>query len=163
MKKLSLAVLFAFTLLTPAFAKTFKVPDEDSFASITIPDSWKPKEIDKGVEAQSSDDEVYFAVEATDAKGLDKTIEEAVEYLKEQGVTIDLKTQKQTEGKINGMDGVDITWNGEDKEGDAIISLTILAVRKDKALLLTYWASPEGTKSHAQELGEIMSSVKGIM
>ena len=54
-------------------------------------------------------------------------------------------------------------WNGKDKEGDAIISLTILAVRKDKALLLTYWASPEGTKSHAKELGEIMSSVKGIM
>jgi hypothetical protein len=99
MKKLSLAVLFAFALLTPAFAKTFKVPDEDSFASITIPDSWKPKEIDKGVEAQSSDDEVYFAVEATDGKGMDKTIQEAVEYLKDQGVTVDLKTQKQTEGQ----------------------------------------------------------------
>jgi hypothetical protein len=163
MKKISLAVLFAFALLTPAFAKTFKVPDEDSFASITIPDSWKPKEIDKGVEAQSSDDEVYFAVEATDAKGMDKTIEEAVEYLKDQGVTVDLKTQKQSEGKINGMEEVDITWSGKDKEGDAIISLTVLAVRSDKVLLLTYWASPEGTKSHAKELGEIMNSVKGIM
>jgi hypothetical protein len=115
------------------------------------------------LEAQSSDDEVYFAVEATDAKGMDKTIEEAVEYLKEQGVTVDLKTQKQSEGKINGMEGVDITWSGKDKEGDAIISLTILAVRSDKALLLTYWASPEGTKSHAKELGEIMNSVKSVM
>jgi hypothetical protein len=163
MKKLSLAALFALALLTPAFAKTFKVPDEDSFASITIPDDWKSKEIDKGVESQSKDDQVYFAVEASDAKGLDKTIEDAIDFLKEQGVTIDTKTQKQSEGKINGMDGVDLTWNGKDKEGDAIISLTILAVRKDKALLITYWASPEGTKSHAKELGEIISSVKGIM
>ena len=163
MKKLTLAVLFAFALLTPAFAKTFKVPDEGSFASITIPDDWKSKEIDKGVESQSKDDEVYFAVEATDAKGMDKTIEEAIDFLKEQGVTIDPKTQKQSEGKINGMEGVDVTWNGKDKEGDAIVSLTILAVRKDKALIITYWASPEGTKSHAKELGEILSSVKGIM
>jgi hypothetical protein len=163
MKTLSLAALFVLALLTPAFAKTFKVPDEDSFASITIPDDWKSKEIDKGVESQSKDDEVYFAVEASDAKGLDKTIEDAIDFLKEQGVTIDTKTQKQSEGKINGMDGVDLTWNGKDKEGDAIISLTILAVRKDKALLITYWASPEGTKSHAKELGEIISSVKGIM
>ena len=135
MKKLSLAVLFALALVTPSFAKTFKVPDEGSFASITIPDDWKSKEIDKGVEAQSKDDEVYFAVEATDAKGMDKTIEEAIDFLKEQGVTIDPKTQKQSEGKVNGMEGVDITWSGKDKEGDAIMSLTILAVRKDKALL----------------------------
>ena len=69
MKKLSLALLFALALVTPSFAKTFKVPDEGSFASITIPDDWKSKEIDKGVESQSADNEVYFAVEATDAKG----------------------------------------------------------------------------------------------
>jgi hypothetical protein len=163
MKLLSLAALFALALVTPALAKTFKVPDEGSFASITIPDDWKSKEIDKGVESQSKDDEVYFAVEATDAKGIDKTIEEAVNFLKEQGVTIDVKTQKQSEGKLNGMDGVDLTWNGKDKDGDAIISLTILAVRKDKVLLITYWASPEGTKNHQKELADILGSVKGIM
>ena len=157
------AALFAFVLLSPAFGKTFKIPDEGSFASVTIPDDWKSKEIDKGVESQSADDEVYFAVEATDAKGMDKSIEEAVAFLKEQGVTIDTKTQKVSEGKINGMDGVDITWNGKDKEGDAIVSLTILGVTKEKALLITYWASPAGTTKHAKVLGEILNSVKGIM
>ena len=141
MKTISLAVLFALALLTPAFAKTFKLPDEESFASITIPDDWKSKEIDKGVESQSPDDEVYFAVEATDAKGIEKTIEEAVDYLKEQGVTVDLKTQKQTEGKINGMDAIDLEWKGTDKEGAAEISLSVIAVRTDKALVVTYWAS----------------------
>jgi hypothetical protein len=163
MKKLSLVLLLALALLTPSFAKTFKVPDEESFASITIPDDWKSKEIDKGVESQSADSEVYFAVEATDAKGMDKSIEEAVDFLKEQGVTIDEKSMKQSEGKINGMEGVDITWNGKDKEGDAIISLTILAAKKDKALLITYWASPEGTKKHAKELEAILKSVKPLM
>ena len=162
MKIYSLALLLAFALVAPALAKTFEVPDEESFASITIPDSWTSKEIDKGVEAQSGDDEVWFAVEATDAKGMDKTIEEAIDFLKEQGVTIDPKTQKQEEGKINGMEGVDLTWSGKDKEGDAIISLTILAVAPDKVLLLTYWGSPEGTKKHASTLGEIMNSVKPI-
>jgi hypothetical protein len=163
MKKLSLALLFALALLTPAFAKTFKIPGEESFASITIPDDWNSKEIDKGVESQSADNEVYFAVEATDAKGMDKSIEEAVKYLQEQGVTVDEKSMKQSEGKVNGMEGVDITWNGKDKEGDAIISLTILAAKKDKALLITYWASPEGTKKHSKELGAILNSVKPLM
>jgi hypothetical protein len=163
MKKLSLALLLALALITPAFAKTFNLPDEGSFASITIPDSWKSKEIDKGVESQSSDSEVYIAVEATDAKGMDKTIEEAIDFLQQQGVTIDPKSAKQSDGKINGMDGVDITWTGKDKEGDAIVSLTILAVTPNKVLLITYWGSPSGTKNRAKEIGEILNSVKSLV
>ena len=162
MKTTSLALLLALALLTPALAKTYKLPDEESFASITIPDDWKSKEIDSGVEAQSSDDEVYFYVEATDAKGMDKSIVEAVEYLSEQGVTVDDKTMKQSEGKINGMEGIDVTWNGKDKEGDAIISLTILAANKEKVLLIAYWGTPDGTKKHDKVLGEILKSIKPI-
>ncbi|PYJ09998.1 MAG: hypothetical protein DMF06_08020 [Verrucomicrobia bacterium] len=163
MKTLSLTLLFVLAFLTPSFAKTFKIPEEKAFASITIPDDWQSKEIDNGVESQSADNEVYFAVEATDAKGMDKSIEEAVKYLQEQGVTVDDKTMKSTEGKVNGMDGVDVSWKGKDKEGDADISLTILAVTKEKILLITYWASPEGTKKHDKELGAIIKSVKGVM
>jgi hypothetical protein len=159
---MSLAVLFALALLTPSYGKTFKLPDEDSFASITIPDDWKSKEIDAGVESQSPDDEVYFYVEATDAKGMDKSILEAVEYLSGQGVTVDDKTMKQSEGKINGMEGIDVTWNGKDKEGDAIISLTILAASEEKVLLIAYWGSPDGTKKHDKVLGEILKSIKPI-
>ena len=163
MKKLSLALLLALALITPAFAKTFNLPGEDSFASITIPDSWKSKEIDKGVESQSSDSEVYFAVEATDAKRMDKSIEEAVNYLKEQGVTVDEKTMKQSEGKINGMDVIELDWKGTDKEGDAIIALTILAVTPNKVLLITYWGSPAGTRNKAKEIGDILGSVKSLV
>ena len=163
MKKTSLALLFALALLTPAFGKTFKIPEEKAFASITIPDDWQSKEIDSGVESQSADNEVYFAVEATDAKGMDKAIEDAVKYLQDQGVTVDDKSMKQTEGKVNGMDGIDVSWKGKDKEGDAEISLTILAASKEKILLITYWASPEGTKKHDKELGAILHSVKPLM
>ena len=162
MKTISLALLVALALLTPSFAKTFKLPEEESFASITIPDDWKSKEIDSGVEAQSPDDEVYFYVEAMEAKAMDKAIMEAVEYLSGQGVTVDDKTMKQTEGKVNGMEGIDVSWKGKDKEGDAEISLTILAANKDKVLLITYWGSPEGTKKHDKVLGTILNSIKPI-
>jgi hypothetical protein len=160
MKKLSLALLLALALLTPSYGKTFKLPTEESIASITIPDDWKSKEIDDGVESQSADGEVYFYVEATDAKGLEKCIEEAVKYLQGQGVTVDEKSMKQSEGKLNGMNVIELDWKGKDKEGDAEISLSVVEVTKDKALLLVYWASPEGTKKHIKTLGEIASSVK---
>jgi len=162
MKSYSLALFLALALLPPAFGKTFKVPDEESFASITIPDAWKAKEIDKGVEAQSPDGEVWFAVEGTDAKGLDKTIEEAVDFLKEKGVTVDLTTQKQSSSKLNGMDTTELDWKGTDKDGAAEISLSVIAINSDHALLVTYWASPEGTKKHISDLGDIVNSIKAI-
>lgn len=162
MKKLSIALLLALALVAPSYGKTFKLPDEDSFASITIPDDWKSKEIDSGVESQSGDGEVYFYVEATDAKGVGKQIEEAVKYLQEQGVTVDEKSMKQSEGKINGMDVAEVDWKGKDKEGDAEISLSIVEITKEKGLLVVYWASPEGTKKHIKALGEIANSVKAV-
>ena len=162
MKKISIALLLSLALLTPSFAKTYKLPEEESFASITIPDDWKSKEIDSGVEAQSADDEVYFYVEATDAKGLDKAIVEAVEYLSGQGVTVDDKSMKRGEGKINGMDVMEVDWKGTDKEGATEISLSVVGVTKEKALLIVYWASPEGAKKHIKTLGEIANSVKAV-
>ena len=160
--KLLLAALVATALITPAFGKTYKIPDEMPIASITVPDSWKSTEIDKGIEAQSADGEVYFAVEATSAKGLEKTIEEAVEYLKGEGVTVEESSMKQTEGTVNGMKGWDITWSGKDKEGAAVISLTVLAVSDDAGLMITYWGSPAGTKKFDKELGEILNSIKKL-
>ena len=94
-------------------------------------------------------------MEATDAKGLEKQIEEAVEYLKGQGVTVDEKSMKQSEGKLNGMEVFEIDWKGTDKDGATEISLSVVAVTKEKGLLLVYWASPEGTKKHIKTLGEI--------
>ena len=92
--RLSFALALIVALVVPAFGKTFKVPDESPVASITVPDSWQSKEIDKGIESQSADSEVYFAVEATDAKELEKTVSEAVEFLKGQGVTVDSRTDE---------------------------------------------------------------------
>lgn len=77
--------------------------------------------------------------------------------------TVDENTMKQTEGSVNGMKGVDITWNGQDKEGAAIIILTVLAVSENDALMITYWASPEGTRKYDKELGEILNSIKKIL
>ena len=90
------------------------------------------------MEAQSADDEVYFYVEATDAKGLDKAIVEAVEYLSGQGVTVDDKSMKQSEGKINGMDGMEVDWKGTDKEGATEISLSVVGGDQGKSVYSSF-------------------------
>jgi hypothetical protein len=76
--------------------------------------------VDKRVESQSKDDEVYFAVEATDAKGLDKTIEEAVEYLKEQGSPLISKRRSKLKPRLMEWTGLTLPGTASATEADVL-------------------------------------------
>ena len=97
----TLLTLIAITMLgaIAVDAKTFKLPnDEFPIASIDIPDSWKPKEVDRGVECQSSDDAVYMSIVAVGSeKGMNAEIDEALGNLgdsttRTNGLIVDLDT-----------------------------------------------------------------------
>ncbi len=162
MKKLLLAAIIAIAVPALAFAKTSKIPDDDTVAIVTIPDAWSINEIDNGVEATSPDSEVYVAVEAAPTKNVQQTAIDAVKWLAKQGVTIDPSTMKQKEIKINGMDAVDLSWDGKDKDGPTKVSVTLIVASASKVLVLTYWASPDGEKTNEADLIAIASSIKPV-
>ena len=159
MLKLVVAAAILATLSVSVFAGTHKVPSDEPVATVTIPDDWKTDEIDEGIEATSSDGEVYLAIEETDGDSVKKSLEEAMKYLKSKGVTVTDSSMKQQEGKLGEFDVVDISWDGKDEDGPAKISLTIVAVTETQGLLLIYWASPEGEKKNMEALGAIAKSI----
>jgi hypothetical protein len=162
MKKLLLAAVIAVAVPALAFAKTSKIPDDDTVAIVTIPDAWDIHEIDAGVEATSPDSEVYLAVEAAPAKDVNQTAIDAVKWLAKQGVTIDASSMKQKEIKINGMEAVDLSWDGKDKDGPTKVSVTLVVASAKKVLVLTYWASPDGEKANEKDLMAIAGSIKPV-
>jgi hypothetical protein len=159
MAKSVLAAFLLATLCVSTFAGTHKVPSDEPVATITVPDDWKTDEIDGGIEATSSDGEVYLAIEATDSDSIKESVSEAVKYLKRKGVTVTDSSMKQEDGKLGEMDVVDISWDGKDEDGPAKISLTIVAVTKTEGLLVIFWASPTGAKKHAEALTAIAKSI----
>jgi hypothetical protein len=161
MKKLLIAALIAGA---PSFvyAKSFAIPQKNPVATVVLPDDWDGEVIDTGVEVTSKDDEVYIAFETVKAAKADAAIKEAIDYLVEKGVKIDAASMKQREKTINGMAGLEIDWTGKDKDGDAQISLTILQATKDRLIMLTYWASPEGEKNNLEALNKIAGSIKPV-
>lgn len=166
MKRLStlftMAVLAILSCLPGlAEAKTIKLTGNRPVASVTIPDSWSPDEYDGGVEAQSPDDEVYVAVEMSSVKGLESAASEAMKFFRKQGVTVKGEPV-QSEHKLNGMDVVDLAWQGRDKDGEAEISLSFVIVSETRVLLLYYWGSPAGGTKHRQTLSGILNSIKRI-
>lgn len=161
MRRVMTAIVLACALVAPAMAKTLTIPESDPLVNIEVPDSgWEVTKIARGVEISTADDELYLAIKATGAASTKELIDQAVNYLKREGVTIDLKTQKESQGKVNGFDVADVGWEGKDKDGDVVIHLTVMSITPEREILFTYWASPKGDKKYDPETAKIFQSVK---
>src|SRR3954467_3785584 len=162
MKTLLTLIAIAFVGAIAADAKTFKLPnDELSIASIDIPDSWKPKEVDKGVEGQSPDDAVYMSIVAVGSeKGMNSEIDDIFEMLKSRNVILDDSTKKENKFKAGGFDATELLFQGKDQDGPTAVSITFVPI-KDKMIIVTYWVETAKEKEHQKEVGTIINSLKG--
>ena len=165
MKTISLkAALVAMLLLGPmagaALAKSFKLPEKNPAATMSIPDSWKPVEIDDGIQATSPDGSVYMSIEVGDVGNIDDLIENTFAYLKKNKVRIDDSTKKDSTTTVNGVEIRDFRWTGRDKDGPTEVGISFIPVAQEKVLLLTYWASPAGSKKYSDAIISILSSIK---
>ena len=144
-----------------ADGKTFKLPNEDfAIASIDMPDSWKPKEVDNGVWGQSADTAVYLSVVAVGSeKGMSGEIDDTFEMLKTHKVVLDESTKKENKFKIGGLEATELLFQGKDEDGPAAISIVFVPV-KDKLIIMTYWVTTAKEKEHMQEVGTILNSLK---
>lgn len=160
MKRLWIVLAACIATADVCGAATHRIPEDNAVATVNTPVGWKANSYDKGVELTSDDGEVYIAIEATDAKGVEKSMDEAMQYLKSKGVTVDAQTVKQSEGKLAGKDSVMISWDGEDEEGPAKIQLMVVSVTNENGVLFLYWASPDGEKKHQKDIARIAESLK---
>lgn len=166
MKKTLLYTILACILLGgSASAGTFKVPDDDfGIASVTFPDNWKPKEIEKGVEGNSPDGEAYLAFTAVGSdKGLDAELADTQKMLDDSKVTIDASTKKVQKFKLAGFDATEVNWQGKLEDEAQSVSVVFVPI-KGKTVVITYWVSATGDKDKAdsEAISKILNSIKAL-
>jgi hypothetical protein len=161
MKTLLTFIAIAFLATIPVDAKTFKLPNEDfAIASIDMPDSWKPKEVENGIWGQSADTAVYMSVVAVGSdKGMNAEIDDTFEMLKTHNVTIDDSTKKENKFKVGSLDATELLFQGKDEDGPCAISICFVPI-KDKMIIFTYWVTTAKEKEHLKEVGTIVNSLK---
>lgn len=161
MKKSFLTLSLAALIAVSAQAKTMKLPDDEKpVATITIPDSWDPGEIENGAVGQSEDDAVYLAAVAVSSKkGMDAEIEDTFKMLKEHNVELDESTKKENKFKVNGMDAEELLFQGKDEDGPTAVSICFVPM-KDSVIVLTYWVTTKEEAKHQAEVGQIVNSLK---
>lgn len=161
MKKIFVAAMLSTVMLpVAAFAETLKFPSDAPIAQMTIPDSWGPEETESGIQATSDDSAIYLSVDVADAKTSDKVIEDAIDFLQKNGVTINEKSQKESSDTLNGMKMSNLDWDGSDKDGPVNIGLSFVSPKPGKLLVITYWGTKGEQEKHGQELMAIIGSLK---
>ncbi len=155
---LTLAALSSLTLGVQA--KEVDVVKSDKIAKITFPEDWKVTEEDDIINATSKDESISLDVEVADAENLDAVLEETIKYLKENKVTVDETTLKESEGKINGLDAVFHSYDGKDEEGPCVVSLCFVIISEEKLVSILHWSPAKVDEAEQKKVLEILGSVK---
>lgn len=156
-----LAIWLCLVLAVPAFARTHKVPSDEPMATVQIPDRWQTKERAEFVEAISPDNAVHFLIGPAEANKAAESMGEVMRYVRNSGgITVKPDSMKREQGKLNGFDVWNISWQGKDKKGNVEIAFTIVSMAGNRSLVSAYWGSPEARKKHQAELDKMLQSIK---
>jgi hypothetical protein len=160
MRNLLLAAAAVLLFAATAQAGEVKFPADNPVAVITIPDGWTAKEVDGALDVSSPEDSVYLGIEAADAAEAKDTMGEWGKWLVEQGVKIDDKTRKDSNGTVNGMQYAAIDADGIDKDGPVSIFFAALELDKESQILFTYWAAKDEQQKYLPAVRDMLRSVK---
>jgi len=147
-------------MTSPVAAKVLTFKGTGVAFPINLPDNWRVKNIERGVEISSPDQEIYLWVEAVTTDSVERVIEEYFKYFKQQGVTTrqPIDQQKHTVGAVDLVQ-MDIPATYEGAETIVRFVITEARPNETKALFIGYWASPKGDKAHDATLTGIIADI----
>ena len=159
MATLILATTIAFTN-SPATARTLTFKGAGVAFPINVPDNWRVKDIERGVEISSPDKEVYLWVEATTAAGVERVVEDYFKYFRQQGLTISQPVDQQKH-TVGGVELVQMDIPATFEGAQTIVRFVITDARpnESKGLFIGYWASPQGDKIHDSTMSGIIADI----
>ncbi len=161
MKILALSAFALLTLAMPVRATTFALPAKNPTITLVLPDSWKPHEIDYGYSAMSPDQDVFFSVEYTDVKHIDKMTDDNAEWMKDNKIEA---TAEPVKSKVDfhGLQGDLLHIAAKDDNGPTNVDFVFTDAGHDRIFMFTLWASDEEMKNHASDFDKIVKSIKPI-
>jgi hypothetical protein len=162
MRKTICALAVAFLGLggSPAVAGALQITDADPVAVVTVPDAWTTAKIRRGVEIRTPDEEIYLWFELVAPGEIDTLQKEHNGYFDKEGVTITgaSETVKQ---EVKGKAWSFTELKAKSKDGDSLIRYIAINpnVPSGKIIMMTYWASLDGHKTHDAAMSAIIDSI----
>lgn len=160
MQKLILTIAVLAASILGSQAKEYTVTKSDPIAKITFPAEWKVTEEEEIINATSEDESISLDVEIFEKDNLDEALKSTIDYLKENKVTIDEKSLKESEGKINGLEATFLSYDGKDEEGPCVVSLCFMILTEEKMVSILHWSPAKVDEEQQKQVLAILNSVK---
>ena len=142
-------------------AATFAIPTDHAAATVDIPDTWKPHNVEGGVEGASIDGRVYVFAQAIHGKDAGAAAEAGANWFETQGVKLDEKTLVSKDVEINGVKGFNMNILGVDKIGKTQVSMTFFATKDpEEFVLVSIWGDEVIEGDNLTDVGSIVSSIR---
>ncbi|MDB5511267.1 MAG: hypothetical protein JWR08_750 [Enterovirga sp.] len=161
MKTIAVVVSFVMgaVLATSSLARQVNLPSGNPIVGVDIPNNLKTSATSRGIEVRTADEEVFFWIEIYVPADYDKLVAEHEKYFKNQGVVITgtpkVSVSDEPNAKVQATD-FPATWNGKPTV------LRYLAIDPklsgQNQILVSYWASPEGDRTHAPAFRKVLDS-----
>jgi hypothetical protein len=157
---LTLTLFVLFASAAAGQARDVTMPFGKGTVTIAFPKSWNVSAIDRGLEAKTSDEEVFVWAEAITDAQIDQLMKEHRDYFTQQGVAVTGKIQSEAK-IVNGLNmkvmSVPATWHGNPTVLQYLLVDPGLA--SGWTLMLSEWASPKGDKMYQADLDTIMNTL----
>ncbi len=144
----------------PALSRPINIPSDSPVAGIELPGGWTTTATKRGVEVKSPDEEVFFWVEVYQPAQYAAVVAEHERYFGKQGVAItgEGRTSSSKDGNVQiKATAFPATWKGDPT---VLRYLSIDPGLPSKSqILLSYWASPKGDKTHEVAFQGVLQSL----
>ena len=149
-------------LLAPShsFAKALSITEADPVAVVTFPDDWPSSKIERGIEVKSPDDEIYVWFELATPADMPAVQKEHDDYFAKEGVTV-TGSSETVKSEVNGKAWSFTELKAKSEDGPSIIRYVAINpnVASGKIILMTYWASDDGHKTHDAVMDAVIKSI----
>lgn len=157
-----IAVLTLSWFASSVFAEVVYVPANKPVVTLQVPDSWKPSEIERGIEVNSPDDVVTMFFEIVKSeKGMNTVLDDNIEWLtEEQNVKINPSTKQETDIAVGGIKSSLIGYDAKSKEwGPSKVGFIFTPVGS-RVMVTTYWITNKGFAKQEPVVNRILASLK---
>lgn len=165
MKTLLGALALAVALAGPAaigaaMAGAVAITAAEPVAVVTIPDDWTQSKVERGVQIQTPDEEIYIWFELVPADQIDALQKEHDAYFAREGVKFTGATETLTR-EVNGRPWSFTELKATSSDGPSIVRYLAInpKVASGKIIMMTYWASEEGHVAHDKAMKAVIDSI----
>ena len=163
MREAFLGLLLWAGLVTPVVGGTHQVPQDESIASVVIPDKWQTQDFEDRVQTASPDGALRLMILQPEGTKVADAMGEVMRHIRNTGgIVVRDDSPKPEPGQLNGMEVRNISWQGKDAKGDVGITFSVVSVADKKPLLVAWRGSPAAQRKYRGELDRILKSLKRL-